>query len=158
MIRDTFRKYTDSRIAMYRAFSTSGLDAARADYAQSGVLQQQLWNEVVAACRDTPPATIIVLPALNAMFDIATTRLAATRMHPPLMVYAVLALISLVCAYLAGYEMGGTAVPSRSHMIVMALVLSFTFYVILDFEYPRLGLIRIDDFDVLLVQLRASMG
>jgi hypothetical protein len=40
----------------------------------------------------------------------------------------------------------------------LALVLSFTFYVILDFEYPRLGFIRIDDFDNLLVQVRASMG
>jgi len=43
-------------------------------------------------------------------------------------------------------------------MILLGLVLSFAFYVILDFEYPRLGLIRIDDFDALLVQLRASMG
>ena len=42
-------------------------------------------------------------------------------------------------------------------MILLGLVLSFTFYVILDFEYPRLGLIRIDDFEALLVQLRASM-
>jgi hypothetical protein len=57
-----------------------------------------------------------------------------------------------------GYEMGATEVASRSHMIVLALILSFTFYVILDFEYPRLGLIRIDDFDELLAQVRASMG
>jgi len=57
-----------------------------------------------------------------------------------------------------GYEMGATKVASRAHMILLALVLSFTFYVILDFEYPRLGLIRIDEFDNLLVQVRASMG
>jgi hypothetical protein len=105
-----------------------------------------------------PSATVVVLPALNEMFDIATTRLAATQMHPPGIVYVVLALISLVCGFLVGYEMGGTEVASRSHMIVLAFVLSFTFYVILDFEYPRLGFIRIDDFDNLLVQVRASMG
>jgi len=29
--------------------------------------------------------------------------------------------------------------------------------VILDFEYPRLGVIRIDDFDNLRVQIRATM-
>src|SRR5678809_1577765 len=86
-----------------------------------------------------PSATVVVLPALNEMFDIATTRLAATQMHPPGIVYVVLALISLVCGFLVGYEMGGTEVASRSHMIVLAFVLSFTFYVILDFEYPRLG-------------------
>ena len=68
-----------------------------------------------------------------------------------------LALISLVCGFMVGYEMGATEVTSRSHMIMLAIVLSVTFYVILDFEYPRLGLIRVDDFDDLLIQVRASM-
>jgi hypothetical protein len=157
-LREMFRKYTDSRIAVYRTFSESGLEAAQAEFARSTALQQAIWTEAVAACREVPSATVVVLPALNAMFDIATTRLAATQMHPPGIVYSVLALISLVCGFLVGYEMGATEIPSRPHMIVLALVLSFTFYVILDFEYPRLGLIRIDDFDNLIVQVRASMG
>jgi hypothetical protein len=157
-LRETFRKYTDSRIAMYRTFSTSGLDAARGEYARSAALQQEIWTDAVAASRDVPAATVVVLPALNTVFDLAATRLAAAQMHPPVVVYVVLALISLVCAFLAGYEMGATEVVSGAHMILLALVLAFTFYVILDFEYPRLGLIRIDDFDNLLVQVRASMG
>jgi hypothetical protein len=157
-LRAAFRTYTDSRIAVYRIFSTSGVDAGRAEYARSIGLQQEIWTAAVAACRETPSATVVVLPALNAMFDIAATRLAATQMHPPSIVYVVLALISLVCGFLVGYEMGATEVASRSHMILLALVLSFTFYVILDFEYPRLGFIRIDDFDALIVQVRASMG
>jgi len=157
-LREAFRNYTDSRIAMYRTFSKSGLDAARPEYARSTALQQEIWTEAVAACRDVPAATVVLLPALNEMFDITTTRLAATQMHPPGIVYLVLALISLVCGFLVGYEMGATEVASRSHMIVLALVLSFVLYVILDFEYPRLGLIRVDDFDNLLVQVRASMG
>ena len=157
-LRDAFRAYTDSRIAIYRKFSESGLDAARAEYARSTALQQEIWTQAVAACRDVPSATVVVLPALNEAFDIASTRLAATQMHPPAIVFVVLALISLVCAFLVGYEMGGTEVASRSHMIVLALVLSFTFFVILDFEYPRLGFIRVDDFDALLIQVRASMG
>ena len=157
-LREAVRRYTDSRIAVYRTFAESGVDAARAEYARSSALQLEVWTQAVAACREVPSATVVVLPALNEMFDIATTRLAATQMHPPGIVYVVLALISLVCGFLVGYEMGGTEVASRSHMIVLAFVLSFTFYVILDFEYPRLGFIRIDDFDNLLVQVRASMG
>jgi hypothetical protein len=157
-LREAFRKYTDSRIAVYRLFSKAGLDAARVEYARSSALQHEIWMEAVAGCKDVPSTTVVVLPALNAMFDIATTRLAATQMHPPGIVYLVLALISLVCGVLVGYEMGATEFASRPHMIMLALVLSFTFYVILDFEYPRLGLIRIDDFDNLLVQVRASMG
>ena len=56
------------------------------------------------------------------MFDIASTRLAATQMHPPGIVFVVLALISLVCGFLVGYEMGATELPSRVHMIVLALI------------------------------------
>jgi hypothetical protein len=157
-LRESFRNYTDSRIAVYQTFARSGLDAALAESARANALQQEIWAAAVAACRDAPSATMAVLPALNEVFDIASTRLAATQMHPPAIVYVVLALISLVCAFLVGYEMGGTEVASRSHMIVLAFVLSFTFFVILDFEYPRLGFIRIDDFDQLIVQVRASMG
>jgi hypothetical protein len=35
--------------------------------------------------------------------------------------------------------------------------MSAAVYVILDFEFPRLGLIRIDTFDHLLVDVRAGM-
>jgi hypothetical protein len=157
-LRDEFRRYTDSRIAVYRAFSQEGLDAARAEYARSTALQSEIWADAVAATREVPPAAVTLLPALNSVFDIASTRLAATQMHPPVVAYVVLGLISLVCGLLVGYEMGATPVPSRPHMIALALILTFTLYVILDFEYPRLGLIRIDDFDQLLAQVRASMG
>lgn len=157
-LRDAFRRYTDSRVATYRLFSTSSLDAALAEYTRSTVLQQEIWTDAVAACREVPAATVVLLPAINSMFDIATTRLAATEMHTPGIVFVVLAVISVVCGFLVGYEMGGSEVASRAHMVLLAFVLSFIFYVILDFEYPRLGFIRIDDFDNLLVQVRASMG
>jgi hypothetical protein len=157
-LRDAFRRYTDSRIALYRTFSQAGREAARTEYARSAALQTEIWAAAIEACRDVPSAPVIVLPALNAMFDIATTRIAATQMHPPIVVYVVLAVISLVCGFLVGYEMGATEAPSRAHMLVLAAILSFTFYVILDFEYPRLGIIRIDDFDQLIVEVRGTMG
>src|SRR5262245_37326309 len=137
-LRDELRRYTDSRIAMYRTFSVVGVYAARAEFARTGALQSQLWTDAVAACGDTPAATIVLLPALNEMFDIASTRIAATQIHPPAIVYIVLGAISLVCGFLVGYEMGTAEVPSRPHMLVLAFIVTFTLYVILDFEYPRL--------------------
>jgi len=157
-LRDAFRQYTDSRIAVYRAFSHAGLESAKVEFAHSIALQYEIWTKAVGACRDVPHANIVLLPALSRMFEIATTRLAATQMHPPTIVFVVLAVISLVCAFLVGYGMGATEVPSRPHMVVFALIVSFTLYVILDFEYPRMGLIRIDDFDQLIVHVRAFMG
>jgi hypothetical protein len=43
------------------------------------------------------------------------------------------------------------------HMIAFAAVMALTVYVIMDLEFPRLGLIRVDAFDQVLVDLRAGM-
>ena len=41
--------------------------------------------------------------------------------------------------------------------VMFAAILSTTVYVIVDIEYPRLGLIRVDAADQVLVDLRKSM-
>jgi hypothetical protein len=43
------------------------------------------------------------------------------------------------------------------HSIGLALVTAASVFVILDIEYPRLGLIRVDAFDRALIELRQSM-
>jgi hypothetical protein len=157
-LRDAFRRYVDSRLETYRRIADSDFAAARATYDRSAALQNEIWANAVAACREAPSqASIVLLPALNAMIDITTTRMAATEMHPPRIIYVVLGVISLVCALLVGYEMGANAARSWLHVGGFAVILAFTLYVILDFEYPRLGLIRIDYFDKFLIQVRASM-
>jgi hypothetical protein len=43
------------------------------------------------------------------------------------------------------------------HALAFVLVLSLAIYVILDFEFPRMGLIRIDRIDQMFVDMRESM-
>jgi hypothetical protein len=92
------------------------------------------------------------------MFDIVTTRAKATDMHPPAVVFGMLAFLALASAFFAGHGMSGSNVRSWMHIIGFAAVLSVTVYVIVDLEYPRLGLIRVDDFDRVLSELRETMG
>ena len=42
--------------------------------------------------------------------------------------------------------------------IAIAVVIAVTVYVALDIEYPRLGFIRVDEFDQALVDLRNNMN
>ena len=56
-----------------------------------------------------------------------------------------------------GYAMSASPKRSLVHSIGFALVLSLTIYVILDLEFPRKGLIRLDAYDQVLIDLRASM-
>jgi hypothetical protein len=53
--------------------------------------------------------------------------------------------------------MSGARVRDWIHMVTFALALTGAIYVILDLEFPRLGLIRVDAFDHVLVEVRRSM-
>lgn len=158
LLRESFRRYLDSRLAVYQAIPD--LAAVREKLAASNRIQQEIWRQAVAAVRAEgapPAAAILLLPALNVMIDITTTRTMATQMHPPMIVFAMLIGLALAASLLAGYGMTGSRLHSWFHMVAFALVMATSVFVILDIEYPRLGLIRVDVFDQALVDLRASM-
>jgi hypothetical protein len=46
----------------------------------------------------SPPVAALIVPSLNGMFDIVTTRTAAARMHPPAFVWVMLGGLTLVCS------------------------------------------------------------
>ena len=91
------------------------------------------------------------------MIDITATREMATQNHPPLVVFLLLGGLSLVCALLVGYDTAKNAARSWLHTISFAAIVSLTVYVIVDLEFPRLGLIRVDAADQALLELRESM-
>jgi hypothetical protein len=65
--------------------------------------------------------------------------------------------LALASALLAGFGMAGSKSRSWLHIFGFAGVMAVAVYVIIDLEFPRLGLIRVDTFDQALVELRASM-
>jgi hypothetical protein len=157
-LRDLFRRYVDSRLEVYRKLPD--IEAAKAELARSTRLQGEIWNYAVAAGRmegAPPAATMLLLPALNQMIDITTTRTMALQTHPPLVIFAMLFGLALAGALLAGYGMAGGKSRSWIHMLGFAAIMAGAVYVIIEIEYPRMGLIRVDAFDQALVALRDSM-
>jgi len=156
-LRDKFRRYVEARLDAYRKLPD--IAAAKEGLARASVLQGEIWGEAVAASRaaSPQPATMLLLPALNAMIDITTTRTMAAQMHPPAVIFAMLILLALTGALLAGAGMGGGKDRSWIHMVGFAAAMALAVYVILDIEFPRLGLIRVDAIDQVLVELRESM-
>jgi hypothetical protein len=157
-LRDSFRRYLDSRIAAYRKLPD--IAAARAELDRATKLQGEIWTHAVAACRmpdSHPSLTMLLLPALNQMIDITTTRTMATQMHPPVIIFVMLLLLALVSAVLAGHDLARAGSHNWLHTLGYATILSLTVYVIVDIEFPRMGFIRVDAIDQVLVELRASM-
>ncbi len=156
-LRDLFRQYLDARLAVYEKIPD--MNAAYAELARATRLQGEIWKVAVAACQ-TPEgqrAAILLLPALNAMIDITTVRTMATQMHPPVITFILLIGLVLVSSLLAGLGMAAGRQRSWIHMLGFAVIMGLSVYVILDLEFPRLGLIRVDAADQVLRELRQSM-
>jgi hypothetical protein len=156
-MREKFRQYVDSRLAFYKKLHNT--EAAQEEANRTAVLQQEIWTAAVADSRQasSPAVMTLVLQALNDMIDITTVRAAALMTHPPLVIYVMLGVLVLACSLLAGYDMAGDKGRNWLHMLGFAAIMTIAIYVILDLEYPRVGLIRVDDIDKLLIDLRQTM-
>lgn len=154
-IRQLFTRYLNTRTDIYRNAEDAAATKARAS--ETAEIQSQIWSKAVSATQRSDAATqaaMLLLPALNVMIDITTTRAVAMQNHPPRVIFFLLAALSLISALLAGYVMSATAVRSWFYMNLFAAAMSVTFYVILELEYPRFGLIRVDQADQILIELR----
>ena len=157
-LREKFRVYLDTRLEVYRKLPD--MAAAQEEMVKANRLQVEIWRQSVAASRAqgaSEAAPLLLLPALNAMIDITTARTMAMQIHPPMVIFALLFGLALVSSLLVGYDMASNKARNWLHMLGLALVMAVSVYVILDIEYPRLGFIRVDDFDQALVELRESM-
>jgi hypothetical protein len=151
------RRYVDSRLAAYRSRDDS--EVSLDDNAASVALQEQIWAGSLAAARraESAPQAVQLLPALNEMSGLSTLRMVAVRDHPPLAVFLLLGVLGLMASMLVGYNSAASARRSRLHSPAYAATIALAVYVVLDLEFPRLGLIRIDSADQVLLDLRRSM-
>jgi hypothetical protein len=156
-LRPLFREYLESRLQAHRLLREPS--AAWAEHLHNLQLQERIWSAAIAGAQETgSPAVIsLVVAALNEMIDISTSRFAATRTHPPKIVYWMLILVALTASFLAGMAMAGSPRRPWPHILAFTLVICTTSYVILDIEVPRLGFIRVDSADLLLLELLDSM-
>jgi hypothetical protein len=157
-LQQLFRRYIDSRIETYRRLPN--MAAAEMEMAESKKVQEEVWNHAVAATvlpDSNPSSGLLLLSAINNMIDIATTRTMALQIHPPRIIYALLFGLGLICSLLAGFRMSSGQHRSWLHILGFAVLTVTIVYVMLDVEYPRAGLIRLESADQLLVNLRAHM-
>ena len=112
-------------------------------------IKKNLWDAAVAACPQTGfrPACSLSLPALAGLFEVARLHAGASEKHPPQFVYIMLFGLGLGGALLAGFGMAAATARSWVHMMIFAGTLTVTLYAVTVMEYPRLGLIRVENFD-----------
>jgi hypothetical protein len=151
--RQNFRNYVTSRLDRFD--SPTNMPVSE----ETIRLQKIIWTKAVEATTAIgghSEGGRLLLPALNQMFDITTTRKNAFDMHPPIVVYMLLFALSCGCAFFAGYNMTDSP-RNLLHIIAFAAAISLTIYCTLEIEYPRKGLIRLSNTDQAFIDLRNSM-
>lgn len=152
-LRTDFRLYVNSRIAYYQA----GIDTAalNSSLQQANDVSGRIWKRVMALSQDKDNTlrSQQMIPALNDMMDIVTTRDAERSAHVPESILWMLFLLTLAGSFITGYGQK----DKRFNWIIVssfALMTSLTIYLILDLDRPRRGIINMEQTHQKIVDLK----
>lgn len=157
LVRNGLRRYLDAVIASYARRTPA--DEMLREPAIVARAHDELWHDVVAVCVQATcdRARMLIVPAMNDVFDAVDDERFARRMNPPAVVFAMLVIAALTSSLFIGYGLASACERNWIYIIGFAASVSIASYVIIDLEFPRLGLIRVDQTDRLLVEQRAAM-
>ena len=155
--RHLFREYLDARIRIYEDVPQEVQDRW---IAEAAGLQRRIWALAVMAWRADPTENTgqVVLPAINEMIDVTTARTLALRTRTPTLILALLYIVALLSAVMAGYATSRRRRRrSIPHMVAYAACVAITLYAVLDLDNPREGFIHLASAEALLEDLRHSI-
>jgi len=153
LFRADFKDYLEARIAFYEA----GFDQEKieADLQRSGNISAKIWDRaaLLAHDRDNLISSSQMIPALNSMIDIVTTRNAARHATVPDSILWVLFVLCTISSFLVGYNRE-EIVSSWVVIIVFALMISASIFLILDLDRPSQGSITLAEANKNIIDLR----
>ena len=154
LLRAEFKKYVDARVDYFNA----GTDLEKVMVSQklSVEIQQQLWDHATKFSKDSGYviASMQMIPALNSMIDITTTRQYGNFVHLPDTITYLLFLLSCVCSFYIGYMFVGKKRFDWVMAMIFCLLTSLVVFVIFDLDRPRRGFIKLDQMNNAIVELK----
>lgn len=98
-------------------------------------------------------ASMQMIPALNAMIDIVSTREASRKSVVPRLILDILLMLTLISSFLTGY--GSKGYERRKVLVVaFALMTTLTLYLVIDLDRPRQGYINLNSAQQQMIDLR----
>jgi hypothetical protein len=146
------RRYVDVRIAFHRVDA----DATRMRLAgnETRELQGALWSRAAAA-RPRDDVTSLFVQSLNDVIDLHARRIAAFENRVPRAILTLIVCVAVVAFAFVGYGSGLTG--GRHFIITLLAIVVFVSVIvlILDFDRPRSGMVRVSQDSML--RLRRSL-
>lgn len=136
------KEYTATRIKIFDSLGYEGLSVAETESAN---LHGKMWDLAVAGVKQSPEFDETVLPPLNEVIDLHTTVTVKMRRHLPWPVTLLLKIIAGAALFTVGF---GNAISERRNVVLttsLAFLVASVLWVTLDLDYPRMGLLQIND-------------
>ena len=155
LLRQDFKEYVDARVAYYE----TGADEREMQEAlkKCGMYSNRIWKRTVDYARGSTqiiPSSQMI-PALNSMIDITTTRDAQRLAKVPPFILFVLAVLILTSSFMVGYGQKGKR--NLIWVSAFALMTTITLYLILELDRPRRGIINLHREEQKIVELREML-
>ncbi len=151
--RKDFKQYVEYRISYYEA----GADVNKITDAlnKGNATARKIWDRAANLGKDPVyfVSTHQMIPALNDMIDIVTTRLSGGLARVPDSIAWLLFLLCVVGSFVVGYGYKGKKLDWIV-VVGFCLMISLTIYLILDLDRSRRGLINMDTANQRIVELR----
>ncbi len=157
-VRNLFRQYLDARIKTTEVLPD--YIASLKEIKKADELQPKIWNDAINALSKSknPVVEVSVIQSFNEMFDVVNAHNTALFTHPPLFVYLTLVLLLGFSCFLLGYSFADAKKTNWVHGGCYIVVMVFVLYMIVDFEFPRFGLMKIDKYDQPMHELKDTMN
>jgi hypothetical protein len=156
-LREGFRRYIGALLKAYD--SPAGSPEELGARAELNRAQNDIWGVVVPLSLETAneKARMLVVPSINEMFDRVDAERMAQRLHPPVLIYIMLVLSALAGSMFAGYAISKVDRRNWTYTVGFTATVAIALFVTLELESPRLGWIRIDRMNDVLIELQKTM-
>lgn len=153
--RADFRQYVEARIAYFAA--GADMDKVFAAQRATDSIAQQIWNRATQLSTNPAvgfPASMQMIPALNAMIDITNTRWRMSVNKVPESVLYLLLMLIIICAFNLGYTLSGKKKMDWLGIIGVCLLVCVVIHLVIDIDRPRRGTITLEQTNEAIVDLR----
>ena len=154
LFREDFRNYLEARILYFEA--RNDLNMVKKSMVMSDEYSDKLWKRATELSKNSQYFVVSnqMIPALNAMFDIANTRMRDELYKLPDQLIYMLLLSLIIGAFVYGYSSQAKGKVDWFIAICFCLISIFIIYFILDMDRPRRGLINLEDSHKAITDLR----
>ncbi|MEL1255237.1 hypothetical protein AAEO57_15720 [Flavobacterium sp. DGU38] len=157
LFRKDFKDYVEARIDYYESGpNIKGI--LKAD-SLTQVISAKLWKRASDLSKDPSnlAATQQMIPALNTMIDVTTSRLSGEKAKVPQSILIMLFFLSVIIAFYSGYSDGRNGRADWLVQIGFCLLVSLVILFTLDLDRPRRGFINLDMPNQTIIDLRKKL-